>query len=257
MPINVTIQQGDNLPLARLINSGGVPPRVISMEWETEPTSVEDPRPGLFPFVQQGEGDYEVLISPDPTCQQGVTYVGVLRGTVEDDRGNTLVRDLDVTVTIQADAVLTVSWTDLERDSGGYATVLDPGGEAGVDGWVDPGNNIYSPITPITAPIVDPTVVTDMYHLVQGENVTMRLTFSSYGDPLDWSYVITADPGPGVTVTEVGETGATNSATYALELQFSHTVEFTYFEHLVTVTATDGVLSADLTYNVASVFFSG
>jgi hypothetical protein len=257
MPINVTIQQGDNLPLARLLNSGGVPPRTIAVEWQTEPTSVEDARPGLFPFVQQGTDNYEVLISPDPTCQQGVTYVGVLRGTVTDDNGNELVRDLDVTVTIQVDAVLTVSWTDLERDNGGYATVLDPGGEAGVDGWTNPASNIYSPITPITAPITDPTVVTDMYHRVTGEITTMRLTFSSYGDPLDWSYVITADPGPGVTVTAIGETGASNSLTYTLELQFSHTVDFTYFEHLVTVTATDGVLSTDLTYNVASVFFSG
>lgn len=101
MAINVTIQAGDNLPLARLLNSGGVPPRAVDIVWQTEPTSVADDRPGLFPFITQGEAGYEVLISSDETCQGGVTYVGVMQGTVTDDNGNFLVRLLPVEVTIE------------------------------------------------------------------------------------------------------------------------------------------------------------
>lgn len=103
MEIDVVIQAGDNLPLARLLNSGGVPPRTVLIEWETEPTSIDDPREGLFPFVVVGAENNEALISSDPTCVPGIVYVGTLRGTVTDANNNTLVRLLPVTVTIYSE----------------------------------------------------------------------------------------------------------------------------------------------------------
>lgn len=255
MAINVTIQQGDNLPLARLLNSGGVAPRLINIEWETEPTSVEDPRPGLFPFISQGEGGYEVLISPDETCQQGVTYEGILRGTVTDNNGNFLIRDLPVSVTIEEDVGLVASWQDLERIfTVEYETVFDFSEAAGEDGWVDPGSNNYGPITPITSPISEPTVVADIYYSLQGEDNSIRLTFASYGDPVDWSYI--SSPDPNITVTLLDETGASNSVTYVLEFQVLTPADFTWYENLITVTATDGVQNTELTLNFATVAFA-
>lgn len=109
MPINVTIQPGDNLPLARLLNSGGVPPRVVDIVWDTEPTNVTDPRAGLFPIAVTGN---EVLIASDASVQGGLTYTGVLQGTVTDDNGNFLVRLLDVDVAIESPPVSAFSFCD-------------------------------------------------------------------------------------------------------------------------------------------------
>lgn len=251
MPINVTIQQGDPLPLARLLNSGGVPPRAVDVVWQTEPTSVADPRTGLFPFITQGEAGYEVLISPDPTCQPGVTYEGVLRGTVTDANSNTLVRDLDVAVTIASPPSLTVSWTNLQADAFMPSTMFDLGNTAGTGGWLNPAADQYDPVTPITsAPITDPTVVTDVYAYRQNGFETYTLTFSSYDGPLNWSYVDNSDLN--VTVTLGSETGATNSTTYVLVLDFNTPATGIWYENVITVTATNGVISSDLTFNLAS-----